>query len=137
MFHNLTAVDDVPVHFLAGALDNSTLSALAAAGVAFRKVDAGSCRSKEDLLRQVARGLEFPTYFGENWDALDECLGDLEWLAIGNGVVLALAGGRALWRQLPFESGRLVESWLSAAAGWAKDGKAFHLVFADMSPEEG
>lgn len=38
-------------------------------------------RGKEKLLDVLARGLRFPKYFGWNWDAADECLRDLSWLA--------------------------------------------------------
>lgn len=42
---------------------------------------------KEALLSELARILEFPGYFGGNWDALDECLRDLSWLPQGNVVL--------------------------------------------------
>ena len=37
-------------------------------------------RSKRALLSVLAQELEFPAYFGFNWDALDDCLRDLHWL---------------------------------------------------------
>lgn len=43
---------------------------------------------KDRLLNKIARGLDFPSYFGGNWDALDECLRDLSWLDGVTEVVL-------------------------------------------------
>ncbi|MCA9792322.1 MAG: barstar family protein [Candidatus Eremiobacteraeota bacterium] len=37
-------------------------------------------RCKQELLEQLAEVFGFPEYFGYNWDALEECLGDLGWL---------------------------------------------------------
>ena len=35
---------------------------------------------KKDLLKQLSDKLEFPNYFGLNWDALFDCLRDLHWI---------------------------------------------------------
>lgn len=32
----------------------------------------------------LGEGLNFPDYYGVNWDAFDECLNDLEWLTEKN-----------------------------------------------------
>ena len=48
----------------------------------------GRLRRKADLLRTLATQLKLPTYFGYNWDALEECLRDLSWLGATGGVVL-------------------------------------------------
>ncbi|MCE9607179.1 MAG: barstar family protein [Planctomycetia bacterium] len=39
-----------------------------------------AARGKQKVLGALAKGLRFPSYFGWNWDALDECLRDLSWL---------------------------------------------------------
>jgi Barstar (barnase inhibitor) len=42
---------------------------------------------KRFLLNEIATQLQFPNYFGFNWDALDECLSDLSWIE-GNVVCI-------------------------------------------------
>ena len=39
-----------------------------------------SSHGKQELLARLAQGLSFPDYFGENWDALIDCLSDLSWV---------------------------------------------------------
>jgi hypothetical protein len=50
------------------------------------------CRVKQELLAEYVRQLRLPDYFGWNWDALEECLRDLSWLAPGRTVMIAHAG---------------------------------------------
>ena len=40
------------------------------------------------LLTECARALDFPDYFGHDWDALEECLTDLEWLPAKGYILL-------------------------------------------------
>jgi len=45
--------------------------------------------NRESLLQALAQGLEFPDYFGNNWDAAFDCLTDRDWTP-GSRVVLIL-----------------------------------------------
>jgi RNAse (barnase) inhibitor barstar len=58
------------------------------AGLAIFRIDIGDAHSKKQFLKQVAKALDFPDWFGGNWDALNDCLTDLEWLPNQAGYVL-------------------------------------------------
>jgi len=47
---------------------------------AVRVVRGEKCKTKEQLHCEIGAALQFPSYYGENWDALDECIADLDWL---------------------------------------------------------
>jgi RNAse (barnase) inhibitor barstar len=55
-------------------------------------------RSKQKLFAIYARALRFPKYFGWNWDAFEECLGDLSWLPPNRPIAI-------VHEDLPFGSG--------------------------------
>lgn len=67
------------------------LDSARAAGLHTVRIDLGGCRDKAALLGRMAAALEFPACFGQNWDALADYLGDLEWLPAA-GYVLLLDG---------------------------------------------
>jgi Barstar (barnase inhibitor) len=52
--------------------------------------DGTEMTDKELLMQEFAVVLNFPGYFGANWDALADCLSDVEWLEDGvtHGVLL-------------------------------------------------
>jgi RNAse (barnase) inhibitor barstar len=60
------------------------------AGLTVRTVRGAKMRTARQLFDEFAAALQFPDYFGENWDALDECLADLDWLSIKVGAVLVV-----------------------------------------------
>lgn len=47
-------------------------------GWRFFYLDGAKIRDKKTFLDHVARAMDFPDYFGKNWDALNDCLTDLK-----------------------------------------------------------
>jgi hypothetical protein len=126
---DLAAASFQCVHFLPVAEKEVVADASGTARVA--TLDGGQVRGDADLLDRLAAAFAAPSYFGGNWDALDEILRDLEWLGAppAGGHVLLVDGAAALWVSHGPAAGRLVEAWLAAAESWAAEGVPFHLVF--------
>jgi len=47
----------------------------------------GLPKNKDELLQELCERLQFPEYFGFNWDALYDCLRDFNWIE-KKGIVL-------------------------------------------------
>ena len=110
------------VHF-ADRARRAEFLALRARGFYVAELTESSLASAEALFAGVSGAFAFPGHFGENWDALSDCLRDLEWLE-DDRFVLVVDGASRLTEPL----GRLIEVWLSAAQEWSAEGKPFHLV---------
>ena len=85
---DLAAYDDAGVRDWGGDVD-AVKTAAGAARLAFHSVDAGRADSKSALLAALAKGLKLPEHFGNNWDALADCLEDGDWLG-SHGVVIVI-----------------------------------------------
>ena len=91
------------------------------------RLEGSTLEGKDELLDAIAEGFGFPDWFGRNWDALEECLRDLE--AVNDGYALVISDATALWADHSRLSGTLVEIWLDAAADGAERGVELRLVF--------
>ena len=49
-------------------------------GVKVFYLDGRVIDSKKSFLDKAAEVMQFPEYFGHNWDAFDECITDLDWV---------------------------------------------------------
>lgn len=54
--------------------------------IEFRTVRGSSMRDQDGLFAELSAAWQFPPYFGWNWNALDECINDLDWLAWLEGI---------------------------------------------------
>ena len=87
-------------------------------GFACVDIDLSACRDAREATAALAAALRFPAWFGGNWDALEESLGDLSWWPAA-GYVLLLDGVTA-WRvQAPDAATVLMDVLAQAARAWA------------------
>jgi len=47
---------------------------------AVRVIRGWKCATEALLHEELGAALQFPSYYGENWDAFDECITDLSWM---------------------------------------------------------
>jgi len=95
------------------------------AGLAVFRIDIGHAKSKKDFLGHVARALEFPDWFGGNWDALNDCLTDLDWLSIETGYVLILENSEHFGARIPQEFEKAITVFAAAAEYWKSQERPF------------
>ncbi len=106
---------------------------------AVKRIHGAKCRTTAGLFAEFARALSFPDYFGHNWDALEECLADLEWVP-AKGYVLLLTDAEQVLRQEQEEDEYATllevlsdagEAWASGQAGMGeRPATPFHVVFS-------
>lgn len=100
-------------------------------GLAFFRLDAAEVRGKQDFLKAAARILEFPKYFGSNWDAFEDCLTDLSWHQ-ADGYVLLLQNLRAFADQNPAEFEMTRSIFHDASAYWKGQGIRFFVIMEGL-----
>jgi len=110
---------------------------------ALKVIHGTKCQTTDGLLTECARALDFPDYFGHNWDALEECLTDLEWLPAKGYVLLITEAVHVLpndeteyetFLEILRDAG---EAWGSGQAGMeARRPTPFHALFAVSEQEK-
>ena len=112
-------------------------------GLALRVIKGRHCKTPANLFAEFARALKFPDYFGHNWDALEECLADLEWLPAKGYILLITDASHVLpndeaeyetFLEILRDAG---EAWGSGQAGMGtRRPTSFHVLFAVSKREK-
>ena len=112
-------------------------------GFALRVIKGAKCQTTAGLLTECARALDFPDYFGHNWDALEECLADLEWLP-AKGYILLITDAAHVLPDDEAEYETFLEILRDAGEAWgngqtemgARRATPFHVLFAVSEREK-
>lgn len=101
--------------------DVEVLDALREGGFPPKEVSLKGAGTKAELLDRLAQALEFPDWFGRNWDALEDCLTEIDGYLLFYDYQAIAAG----------DLGVLIDVLGSSAEFWAGKGAPFFAVFVD------
>jgi hypothetical protein len=106
------------------------------AALVVRRLRGHKAQTTAALFDEMAAALQFPSYFGENWNALDECLSDLEWLPSDSYLLVFERAPEVLALEPPGEFQSLFQVLARASDEWRKRDKPFQVVLECNRPEE-
>ncbi len=103
-------------------------------GYGVYRIDLSGITDKAALMDRLQDALQFPEWFGRNWDALEDCLTDMSWRdEVGH--VLLFDGGADLRRRQKALFDTLVDVLKSAADYWRGAERPFWAFFLDVPPD--
>jgi RNAse (barnase) inhibitor barstar len=92
-------------------------------------IDLRGINNKQALFTRLKADLSLPNYFGANWDALEECLRDLE-IRANPGVLIVFYSADALLAFPAFERQTFISIFNETAHFWEREHIRFSSVLA-------
>jgi len=84
-----------------------------------RVVRGNKSQTKQAFFNEVAAALQFPYYFGENWDAFNECMNDLrDWLPASSYLLIVSNADQLLSHETMGQVETLVKVLERSAHRW-------------------
>jgi RNAse (barnase) inhibitor barstar len=98
-------------------------------GLDYTSIDLKHSLDKDSFLKTVADALKFPSYFGMNWDALDECLTDMSWKK-ATGYVIVFANFKSVSENIAEEVGTIKSILAASAEYWMRKKVQFYIILS-------
>ena len=110
--------------FAAPRLAGALRAAAKRAGIPWYDLDLKGAADRDALLRRCATAFALPSWFGNNWDALHECLADIAGRG-APGAVVHWRRGSELARRAPDAVTTAFRVLEDVAAYWSVGGRTF------------
>jgi hypothetical protein len=101
-------------------------------GIQIFYLDGKEICDKQSFLCQIAQVMRFPDYFGRNWDALDECITDLDW-CVAERYVLIYDQSDVFAKAAPTEWAIAYDILQSAVTYWQETDTPMDILFIEDS----
>ncbi len=94
-------------------------------------LDGAEMQSKTELMQELATQLNFPDYFGGNWDALADCWSDVGWLEPDSTHCVLLFDR---WEKCASQT--LIETLQTAVASWIATADRVYVLLRTTTPDQ-
>lgn len=94
------------------------LSPLAYSHEVVRRIRGKKCHTKKGFFDEISAAFQFPHYFGENWDAFNECINDLGWLPADKYLLIIEDVDQLLLLETEEEFDKLMRALRRTARDW-------------------
>lgn len=91
-------------------------------------LDGQGVRDKPEFLRRCAEEFSLPSYFGHNWDALQDCLNDLAWAPATRGYLVVFDHWQELATADPDAYRTALEIFETAVEYWRRTTTPMNVV---------
>ncbi|MBB1125110.1 barstar family protein [Thiospirillum jenense] len=95
----------------------------------FVEIDGGKITNKHALFEEFAEKLNFPDYFGFNWDAFSDCMTDLSWLENKNSLFIVFKNTRQFRLANPEEWRIIQDILLETIDYWRAQGRSATVIY--------
>lgn len=129
----LTRVDHAGVYHMPLDGEKALIAAAEGNGYPVFRVNLAKAKDKEDMLTIIGRAMNFPEWYGHNWDALMDCLADLSWLP-AEGYVIILEHCDGIHGRAEADFVQTVQVFENAANDWREQGIPLW-CFVDMQAD--
>lgn len=106
------------------------------AGYAFFHIEGQKLNKKEQFLNHATLAMHFPEYFGDNWDAFEDCLMDLSWVK-GEKYLIVFDHTDVFAEHAPQHFDTLLEILKESAEFWQGQGKPMIALLRGKHKVEG
>jgi RNAse (barnase) inhibitor barstar len=96
-------------------------------------LDTPDCADAPAFLQACADAFALPDWFGMNWDALEECLLDLD-VQEAEGILVSWSGWQEFHDAEPAEFATAIDVFGTASASWQRDGVPGAVVLVGADP---
>ncbi|MFH1115089.1 MAG: barstar family protein [Pseudomonadota bacterium] len=99
-------------------------------GLAAFSVNGKHVRTKDRFLTAFAEALQFPDYFGFNWDAFEDCLSDMSWHG-SDGFSIIYDGFDVFLEHDPDEADTALDILMDSAEYWRNEDRTFLVLLLE------